>query len=86
MTCIIGHGRSTVHGGGHIEYARRMRGGTYIGDHKGGITEIVELIDGGEDDGPEHSEQPRSEGVDGHGLVIVVCDGGTDLWIGRVVL
>lgn len=85
--CIIGRGRSTVHGGGHTGYARRRRKrGTYIGDHEGGIAEIVELVDAGEDDSPEDSEEPGAEGVDGHGLVIVVCDGGTDFWIGRVVL
>lgn len=82
----MGHGRSRVHGGVQPGHARRRRDETYAGNHEGGITEIVELVDAGEDDGPEYAEDPSAEGVDGHGLVIVVCDGGTDLWIGRVVL
>ena len=66
--------------------AKGMGRWTYPGDHKGWITEIVEFIDAREDDSPEYSKHPSTQGVDRHGLVVVVCDGGTYLWIGRVVL
>ena len=58
MTCLIGQGRSREDGGRQSGGARSVRGGTYTGDHKGGISEVVELVDGGEKDGPKDSEEP----------------------------
>lgn len=60
MTRIIGQGRSRVHSGRHIGETRIRSGGTYTGDHKGGISEVVELVDAGEKDGPKDSKEPSA--------------------------
>lgn len=59
---------------------------TYSSDHDGRISEIVELVHARDDDRPEEAEHPCPEGVDGHGRVVKVGDGGAHLWIGRIIL
>ena len=69
-----------------VLHAKGLGRWTYPGDHEGWITEIVEFIDAREDDSPEYSKHPSTQGVDRHGLVVVVCDGRTNFWIWRIIL
>ena len=57
----------------------RNGAGTYAGDGDRGIAEEEELVQAGEDDGPDEADEPGPEGVHGHVRVVGVGDGRTDL-------
>ena len=66
--------------------AVRTREQTYSGDRDGGIPEEEELVQTGNEDGPDNTNEPRSESVDRHQGVVGVGDGGSNLRVRRVVL
>jgi hypothetical protein len=49
------------------------------------IAEEEELVETGDENSPEDTDEPSSEGVYGHIWVIGVCDGRPDLGVGRIL-
>lgn len=64
----------------------RERGYTYAGDGDRGVAEEEELVEAGDDDGPEQADKPGAGGGARHVGVIGVGDGGAHLGVRRVVL
>ena len=58
----------------------------HIANSDGRIPEEEELVHAGDEDGPDDTNHPCTEGVDRHGRVVGVGDGGADLGVGRVIL
>ena len=58
-----------------------MWASTYAGDHEGRISEIIKLVDAGEEDCPENAEHPSANSVYRHVGVIIISNGGADLRI-----
>ena len=65
---------------------RRKREDTHTTDGDGGVPEEEELVHAGDEDGPDDSDEPSTEGAGGHVRVVGVGDGGAHLGVGRVVL
>lgn len=59
---------------------------TYRANADGGVAEVEELINAGEDHGPANTKEPRADRVDGHGGIIKVRDRRADLGVWRVIL
>jgi hypothetical protein len=62
------------------------REGTYTGDRYAGEAEVEELVEAGNEDGPEETDEPGAEGGAWHVWVVGVGDGSTDLGVWGVVL
>lgn len=56
------------------------------GDKDGRVPVGEELVETGEQDGEDKTDEPCSEGVDGHGRVIDVGDGCSYFWVDTVIL
>ena len=72
--------------GGGAANGKRQELSDNAADGDGGIAEEEELVETGEQDGPNDADDPGAEGGYGHVEIICVGDGGPDLGIGAVVL
>lgn len=82
---------ATICGGctwlGWARARRRIKeGGTYAGNGDGRIAEEEELVEAGDDNGPDEADEPCAGGRTGHVGVVCVGDGGTHLGVRRVIL
>ena len=59
---------------------------TYTTDRDRGEAEEKELIESGDEDGPDETDEPRPESTAGHVCVVRVSDGRTNLGIRGVIL
>ena len=59
---------------------------THTSDSDARVAEEEELVQPGDDDGPDETDKPSTEGRAGHVDIVGVGDGSTDLRVGGVVL
>ena len=69
---------------GHVVRSKNEQ--TYAANGDRGIPEEEELVHAGDDDGPDDTYEPCTEGVDRHVRVVGVGDGGADLGIRGIIL
>ena len=55
-------------------------------DTDGGVSKIKELVEAGNDDRPDKTENPRTQGRRWHRGIIGVCNRNTDFWIWGLIL
>ena len=69
---------------GHVVRSKNEQ--TYAANGDRGIPEEEELVHAGDDDGPDDTYEPCTEGFDRHVRVVGVGDGGADLGIWGIIL